>query len=78
MAGTLTRVSGYTIQASQPTGTYGGSPVTGVLAGRVSACSITYSSGVTERGGLVSIQLVLSADGESVSLYHEVQVNNVP
>ena len=51
---------------------------TGVLAGRVSACSITYSSGVTERGGLVSIQLVLSADGESVSLYHEVQVNNVP
>jgi MSHA biogenesis protein MshO len=77
-AGTLTRVSGYTIQAAQPTGSYGGSPVTGVLAGRVSACSITYTSGVTERSGLVSIQLVLSADGESVSLYHEVQVNNVP
>jgi MSHA biogenesis protein MshO len=74
-AGTLTRYSGYAILSSQP------NPpgVTGsLLAKNVAACSFIYTSGVTERSGLVSLHLTLSQSGETVTLYHEVHVNNVP
>lgn len=75
-AGTLRRYSGYPISATQATPPVGGTNA--LLAENVSACSFTYQSGVTQRTGLVAIQLAVTQDGETVSLHHEVHVSNVP
>jgi MSHA biogenesis protein MshO len=72
-AGTLTRHSGYAIQAIQPNPPAGGV----VIAQDISDCSFTYDS-INERYGLVSMRIVLSKNNETVSLYHEVHVSNVP
>lgn len=75
-AGTLRRYSGYAISAAQVVPPVGGTNA--LLAENVSACSFTYQSGVTQRTGLVAIQLKVTQDGETVSLHHEVHVSNVP
>jgi MSHA biogenesis protein MshO len=77
--GTLTRVSGYTIQLAQPTGAYGGTPSASVLAQNVTDCSITYDPLVlTQSLGLVSMRIALTRGNETVNLYHEVHVSNIP
>ncbi len=77
--GTLTRVSNYTIALAQPTGVFPGAPVTSLLARYVTACEITYNPLVlTQSYGLVSMRLVLTRANESVNLYHEVHVSNLP
>lgn len=48
-----------------------------ILADRVSACEITYDP-VNQRNGLVAIRLGITRGGESISLYQEIHVNNVP
>jgi MSHA biogenesis protein MshO len=73
--GFLRRYAGYAIQAAQPTPP-GSAPA--ILASNVSACAMSYTPGASERSGLVAISLTLSKDGESVTLYHEVHVNNAP
>lgn len=75
-AGTLRRYWGYTIVDPQPNPPSGGNNA--LLAKNVSACTFTYTQGITERSGLVSIQLAITQDNETVSLYHAVQVSNVP
>lgn len=77
-AGTLARYWGYAIQAAQPTPPSGAGLQTALLATAVSGCSIAYAPGVTERSGLVAMNLKLTREGESVNLYHEVHVSNVP
>jgi len=74
--GTLTRYWGYNIVDPQPNPPVGG--INARLANNVSNCAFTYTQGVTERSGLVSIQLAITQDNETVSLYHAVQVSNVP
>jgi MSHA biogenesis protein MshO len=76
--GQLRRVSNYTISATQPTGTYGGSPITAVLANYVTACTIEYTALVLQARGLVAIRLTLTRANEAVTLYYEAHVNNVP
>ena len=73
VAGTLTRHSGYAIQAAQPNPPAGGV----VMAQDVSDCAFTYDS-INERYGLVAMRIVLSRNNETVNLYHEVHVSNVP
>lgn len=75
-AGKLTRYWGYPILAAQGIPTIGSSSA--VLAQNVSACSFSYAPGITERNGLVAMQLSLTKNGETVTLYHEVHVNNAP
>jgi len=79
--GALTRYWGYAIQPTQPTAaslpTLAGVQ-SALLASNVSACAIDYDPGVTARSGLVAMSLTLSRSGESVRLYHEVHVTNVP
>jgi len=75
-AGKLTRYWGYPILAAQGIPTIGTSSA--VLAQNVSACSFSYAPGITERNGLVAMQLSLTKNGETVTLYHEVHVNNAP
>ncbi len=74
--GMLERISGYAIALAQPAPPVGSS---GVLAGNVTACNIQYDQLVlTQNHGIVSIQLSITRGGETVSLYHEVHVSNVP
>lgn len=75
VGGQLRRYAGYDIEAAQPTPP---AVAPAILADNVSGCSIDYTPGVTERSGLVAISLTLSKDGESVTLYHEVHVDNAP
>jgi MSHA biogenesis protein MshO len=76
-AGTLTRYSGYTATAAQADPPAGGNAA--VLARNVSACSFSYATGAaTARYALVSLQLSLTKNGETVSLYHAVHVDNLP
>lgn len=74
--GTLRRYSGYwdfTTDATVFTAPAGGV----VLADKVSACSISYD--LTERSfGLLTIQLTLTEADESVTLHHQMHVNNIP
>lgn len=73
--GTIRRYGGYGIAAAQPTA-FAVAPA--VLASDVSACSITYTSGATERNGLVRLSLTLAKDGERIALDYEVLVGNAP
>lgn len=77
--GTLTRVSGYTVQLAQPTGSYPGSPSSALLAQNVTACEITYNPLVlTQSLGLLSMRIALTRGGETVNLHHAVHVSNIP
>lgn len=76
-AGTLTRYWGYTATPGQMTSFAAATP-RALLATGVSACSFDYQSGVTERSGLVSVTLSLTAENESVRLYATTQVSNQP
>ncbi|HEY9098402.1 MAG TPA: prepilin-type N-terminal cleavage/methylation domain-containing protein [Thiobacillus sp.] len=76
-AGTLTRFWGYARAAAQPTPP--AAPASSaLLATGVSDCNITYQPGITERGGLVSMTLDLTREGETVRLYSSMQVENQP
>ena len=54
-------------------------PATGpVLATNVQSCTFTYNGSDLQRNGLVQIDLRIQSNNETVSLYHEVHVNNSP
>ncbi len=80
-AGNLTRVSGYAIAATQPTGAL---PAGTLIARNVSACSFSYdASVVAQRSGLVTMSLSItelnpSAGNETITLYSATHVNNLP
>ena len=77
-AQTLTRFWNYSITAAQPTGFKAGT-TSALLAKYVTACSFTYDANVVaQRAGVVASALQLTQSGESVNLYHEVHVSNVP
>ena len=44
----------------------------------MTACRLAYSPGRLQRKALVWILLTLAQDGESVTLQHQVNVDNVP
>lgn len=81
--GRLTRYWGYAIQAAQPTTFLADTPralLAGSANANVAGCNFVYTPGVTDRAGMVEMTLTVSnaSSGESVNLYHEVHVNNVP
>jgi len=49
-----------------------------LLADNVSGCSIAYVSGVTAGNGLVTLRLEIKRGGETITLHHQVHVDNVP
>jgi MSHA biogenesis protein MshO len=49
-----------------------------VLVNNVKTCSFTYTPAVSQRNGLLTMRLGLEKSGESIQLYQEVHVNNVP
>jgi MSHA biogenesis protein MshO len=71
---TLTRVSDY---GWPPGSTGAGTP--SLLAQHVSSCRFNYDQNIVgQRAGLVTLQLSITDDGETVSLYHAVHVSNQP
>lgn len=84
--GTLRRYWGYTIQALQSAVDTVAeldvltTPTTrALLATNVSSCSFTYSNNVVaERSGLVTMNLGISEEGETVTLYSAAHVSNQP
>lgn len=78
ISGALTRHTGYSLSATQPTAVGSGT----TLANAVSACAFDYTAGVAAHIGLLTIQLTLSkpvSTGiETISLYHALHINNLP
>jgi MSHA biogenesis protein MshO len=72
--GELRRISGYALQAAQPTSFIGAAQR--LLANHVAACTIRYDPGASQRLGQLTLRIQLSQDGETVTLYREVAVNN--
>ncbi len=76
-AKTLTRYSGYGFNAVQPDPPAGGTSA--VLARDVSSCSFNFNAAaVAARYGLVTLQIALTRNSETVTLYHAVHVDNMP
>jgi len=85
-AKTLTRYWGYTIGAAQPASVAAASTPgasSALLAKGVTACDFSYdnvaNSMNSQRSGLVGLSLMLqNANGESVTLFHQVYVDSTP
>ncbi|HSG99543.1 MAG TPA: pilus assembly protein MshO [candidate division Zixibacteria bacterium] len=76
-AGTLRRYWNYGIVNSQPAPPTGGSNA--LLATNISACSFTYTANdATARTGILALNLEISEGGETVRLFQQAHVNNVP
>jgi MSHA biogenesis protein MshO len=70
--GVLTRYWNYNFGITPPAGN------SGVLASRVSGCRFAYEAGVTAQNGLVTLELAITKDDETVNLVQQVHVSNVP
>jgi MSHA biogenesis protein MshO len=75
VGGTLMRWQGYNIQPVQPVVLPGGGSAA-TLASNVSTCDFTYAG--AERSGLVTLNLGITEDNETVTLYSATHVSNVP
>ncbi len=54
-------------------------PATGaILATHVGSCNFVYNGSDLQRNALVQLNIAFEDSGETVSLYHEVHVNNTP
>ena len=69
----------YAAPTSCPAAAVGGNIIgVSTLATRVSACSFDYSGSDLQRNALVRMAIAVTDSSETVSLYHEVHVNNTP
>jgi MSHA biogenesis protein MshO len=81
-SGTLWRYAGYAFQPGQPMNLpalealAGGSRA--ALATHLTGCRFDYGAGPLQHSGLVSMILAFAQDGETVTLQHQVNVDNVP
>jgi MSHA biogenesis protein MshO len=75
--GLITRYSNYDYVLAQPVAAPTGASEGPVVTQLVS-CSLNYTAGTAQRGGIVTLEVTLSDSGESVSLLHQVHVDNVP
>ena len=85
--GLITRYWGYSISAVQPKPPAGAGLSTALLVGesngslplKVASCQFTYPNNVVaQRNGLVLMQLQLQKNNESVRLFQQAHVSNVP
>jgi MSHA biogenesis protein MshO len=76
-SGRITRYSNYAYALAQPTSTPTGASQ-GPLVTQLAGCSLNYTAGTAQRGGIVTLEITLSDSGETVTLLHQVHVDNVP
>ena len=49
------------------------------VATLLTGCSMTYTAGTSQRGGVLGIRITIGdGSGETVSLLHQIHVENVP
>lgn len=82
-AGTMMRYTGYAITQDQSTrDSHGELTAAGasaaLVADSVAGCAFDYAPGTSERAGLLSVELGVSAQGESIVLLSQVHVDNAP
>lgn len=82
-AGTLTRYSGYSINANQSNRDSAAELISAgaaytLIADQISSCSIAYAPGTSQRASLVTLRISVADAGETISLLHQVHVNNAP
>ena len=80
---TLTRYSGYTIDSSHAARDSaaeltGAGATSTLIATDLASCSFAYAPGTSQRAGLLTAAMAVSEAGETVSLLHQVHVDNVP
>ena len=68
--GNLLRSAGYLPPAAAPAGA--------IVTGNVSGCVFNYDPGTATRSALVTLRITLTLDGESISLLHQLHVDNAP
>ncbi len=73
----ISRYSNYAYSIGQPTTAPAGA-AEGPVVTQLVGCSINYSTGTAQRGGIITLEISLSDSGESISLLHQVHVGNVP
>lgn len=78
--GKLMRYAAYPITPAQPTAASlaASAAQSALAANNVAACEFSYTPGVTARSGVAALSLKISLKGESVQLYQEAHVSNVP
>lgn len=76
--GVLHRYANYGFNPATPATCPAPPAGTSALATNVSDCTFSYAPGLTQRNGLVTLRLAITRNGETVHLYHEIHVNNVP
>lgn len=78
VAGTITRWWGYAIQPAQPVAKPAGAS-SSLLASHVSNCLFSYNGFVVaERAGLMTMQMSVSENNETITLYSATHVTNAP
>ena len=80
VTGRLTRYWDYPIAAVQASARPAGAK-SAILAENLTACSFSYATMANQRSGLINIRLALRVQDENngtVSLHHQVHVNNTP
>ncbi|MCP3984741.1 MAG: type II secretion system protein [bacterium] len=80
-AGTLTRFSGYGFHSTQPDNPAAAPLTSGssaLVVEGVSVCSFTYLAGTSSRSGLLTMELGVTEGTETVTLLHQVHVENAP
>ena len=82
-ARTLRRYSGYAIAPNQTSRDsaaelMGAGATATLMADRVAACTLTYAPGTAERSGLVTMELRIAEQNETVTLLAQAHVDNVP
>ena len=71
----MRRYSGYAIASTQPVPPAGSGAL---ITDKLSTCSFTNATGVSQREALVTLSLALTDGVETVSLLYQVHVNNAP
>lgn len=74
--GVLNRYDAYpptAVQATPP-----GAGTAALVTRNLSSCRFSYDPGASQRAGLVTLEMSLSEDGETITLLHQVHVVNAP
>ena len=83
VAGTLTRYTGYALADDHSLRDSAAELIAAgasasLVAGQITGCGFSYAPGTSERAGLVTIGIAVGEQGETISLLHQVHVDNVP
>jgi MSHA biogenesis protein MshO len=77
LTGQITRFTNYDYLVAQPAAVPMGASQ-GPLVTKLTSCSLDYSAGTATRGGLITLEISLSDSGETITLLHQIHVDNVP